>query len=238
MGRLSGFLAKMPFISHVLSRPARLSLDEVIAERLLAGQDAGPEASPAQRTLAVALRAAARPGTEQELSTEAANVAAFVTAVRTAGAARTAGAGATARPRSGRPPRRIPLMAAGMLATIVLAVCGTAVAGALPAPLQQLAHTFGAPAPDQPGHPAPVISGSSGETGLAPSPAASAGYPTASPPSTPQTHGKSASAPGQTKATATTATTPAASPTATATSTGNGNSGGNGKGNGGGNGKG
>jgi len=120
-------------------------------------------------------------------------------------------------------------MAAGMLATIVLAVCGTAVAGALPAPLQQLAHTFGAPAPDQPGHPAPVISGSSGETGLAPSPAASAGYPTASPPSTPQTHGKSASAPGQTKATATTATTPAASPTATATSTGNGNSGGNGK---------
>ena len=219
-----GSVAEMHFLSRLLPRrAARRSPDEAIAERLLTGQDPGPGASPAQHALELALLAAARPGTERELSGESAAVAAFVLAAKTSGA--------RARPRTVPSGRKVPVMAAGIMTTVMVAICGTAVAGALPAPLQRLAHTtFGAPAPGQPGRPAPApaVSASPARTGGTPVRTGTASHPAASAGSTAKTHGKSASAPGQVKKAAT--STPTATTTASATSSGNGKGKGKGKG--------
>ena len=221
--------AEMDFRSRFLPRrAARRSSDEAIAERLLACEDAGPGASPAQHALALTLLAAARPGTERELSGEAAAVAAFVRVA--------AASGTHAKPRTAPGARRAPVLAAGIMATVVVALCGTAVAGALPGPLQRIAHTtFGAPAPGHPGHPVPAVGASTASTGASPI-LTTASHPAASPGGTAMTSGNSASAPGKVKKTTATpsslATTPGSSATATSTPSNNGNGNGNGKGHG------
>ena len=97
-----GSVAEMHFLSRLLPRrAARRSPDEAIAERLLTGQDAGPGASPAQHALELALLAAARPGTERELSGESAAVAAFVQARQRIRRARRAQEGAVGPQGSG-----------------------------------------------------------------------------------------------------------------------------------------
>jgi hypothetical protein len=114
-------------------------------ERLLTGHEVPPGAPAVQHAIAELLDSAAGPARDQELAGEAAAVAAFVldTGER---AARSAQFRAHAR--------RGPAIAAGIAAAVVVAFSGAAAADALPAPIQELAHTtFGAPAPR---HPAPL----------------------------------------------------------------------------------
>ena len=207
-----GSMAEMLFFSRS-RQAARLSPDEATAERLLAGRGAGPGATAGQQTLELVLRAAAGPATERELAEEAAAVAAFI-------AVRASGTRTRTRKKAGRPfTRRVPALAAGFTMAVVIALCGTAEAGALPAPLQRLAHTFGAPAPvlppavrPLPGHATPGLT-------------ATASHPTPTP-------GKSATGSASSQSPGT------ASPSATS-STGNaGNGQGNGNGQGAGNGQG
>jgi hypothetical protein len=107
-------------------RQTRLSPDEETAERLLAGQGLHLDAPASERILELVLTAAAGPATERELAREPER----------------------ARRRS---PRRVPVLAAAIALVAVVALCGTAEAGALPAPLQQLAHrAINAPAPAPP----------------------------------------------------------------------------------------
>jgi hypothetical protein len=117
-------------------RRTRLSPDEATAELLLAGRRLGHHAPASQRTLELVLAAAAGPATERELAGEAAAVTAFLAALPEPERARRHG------------PRRVPVLAVAFVLVAIVALCGTAEAGALPAPLQQLAHqAINAPAP-------------------------------------------------------------------------------------------
>ena len=125
-----------------------------MTERLLAGRGAGPAAPSGHQALERVLAAASRPATRRELSGEAAAVAAFLVASRTNGSpARHRRHGR--RPVARRPAYRLPAITAALTMMVCLVIGGTAAAGALPAPLQRLAHTtFGAPAPVGTGGPA------------------------------------------------------------------------------------
>ena len=172
-----GLLAKMLYLHRFywLAAPGRSS-DDAIVDRLQAGLDACPEDFRSQQALVLILDAAARPGTERELSGEAAAIDAFVLATRARQAR-----GVKQTPR--RPhTRKSRVLAAAVTTAFVGGLCGTAVAGALPAPLQALAHsTFGAPAPAQPApaRPAPDFTVPAGG-GLPPSFGANAGHQSAS----------------------------------------------------------
>jgi hypothetical protein len=129
----AAYLADMWFSAR---RRSRLSPDEAAAELLLARQPLGRETPASQRTLELVLAAAAGPATERELAGEATAVTAFLAAL----------AEPERAPRRG--PRRAPVLAITVALVAVIALCGTAEAGALPAPLQRLAHqTINAPAP-------------------------------------------------------------------------------------------
>src|SRR5215831_1412624 len=153
MRAFSGSLAEMFFRRHQAGRP---SPEAAMAERLLAGRGAGPGAPAGHQALERVLAAAARPATRRELSGEAAAVAAFLLAARTNGAH---GSGArhrrpSRRPAARRPAYKLPAVAAALMMMMFLVIGGTAAAGALPGPLQRLAHTtFGAPAPGDSGQP-------------------------------------------------------------------------------------
>ena len=144
MRAFSGSLAEMFFHRHPASRP---SPEDAMAERLLAGRGAGPGAPPGQQALERVLAAAAGPATQRELSGEVAAVAAFLLAARPDGS-RARHRRHTSRPMARRPGYKLPAVTAALVMMMVLAIGGTAAAGALPGPLQRLAHTtFGAPAP-------------------------------------------------------------------------------------------
>lgn len=136
--------ARRPAGRHAVSRP----LTAADTERLLTGHGARPEAATAHHLLAGLLDSATGPASDQELAGEVAAVAAFVL-VSGGHAPRSAwfrGAGAAGRPVAAG--RRAPVIAAGIAAAIVVGLSGAAAADALPAPIQELAHTtFGAPAP-------------------------------------------------------------------------------------------
>jgi hypothetical protein len=114
----------------------RLSPDEATAELLLARRHLGRHAPADQRTLELVLAAAAGPATEHELAGETAAVTAFLAALP------------EPEPARQRGPRRLPALAVAFALVAIVALCGTAEAGALPAPLQRLAHqAINAPAP-------------------------------------------------------------------------------------------
>ncbi len=124
--------------------------DAASAEGLLAGRGVAPEAPAGQQALACLLEIAAGPAIDWELAGEAAAVAAFA---RVTGLAGSRGAGAW--------PRTVPGFRGLARLSLALTACVTALggavaaAGALPAPIQDLAHiTFGAPAPH---HGVPVL---------------------------------------------------------------------------------
>jgi len=153
MRAFSGSLAEMFFHRRPASRP---SPEEAMAERMLAGRGAGPGAPPGQQALEQVLAAAAGPATQRELSGEVAAVAAFLLAVRPNGS-HARHRRHTSRPMARRPAYKLPAVTAALVMMMVLAIGGTAAAGALPGPLQRLAHTtFGAPAPVGTGRP-PVV---------------------------------------------------------------------------------
>jgi hypothetical protein len=134
----------VPFTMHPSSRRTGSEpLTGADAERLLAGPGAHPEAPAVQYALARLLDYAAGPPTDKELAGEVAAVAMFMLVTGRRGA-RHARSGNRFRVL----PRRIRAMAVAACAGIVVAFSGAAVANALPAPVQELAHrTFGAPAP-------------------------------------------------------------------------------------------
>lgn len=127
---------------HPLPGPAAsdwLSADD--AERLIAWHWADPEAGAGQHALAALFDSAAAPATDQELSGEAAAVAAFLLAA----------SGRAPRPRR-RVGRRTWVAAAGIVAASAVGLSGAAAADALPGPVQEMAHNaFGAPAPSPSG---------------------------------------------------------------------------------------
>jgi hypothetical protein len=183
-------LAEMWFSAR---RRSRLSPDEATAEIMLARRRLGQPAPASQRTLELVLTAAAGPATERELAGEAAAVTAFLAALP------------EPEPARRRGPRRIPVLAVAFMFVALVALCGTAEAGALPAPLQRLAHqAINAPAPPpampvpRPSAdvtPGPGATGShSGSAGPGPSQEARTGKPSASPkpthPSASQSNGK------------------------------------------------
>jgi hypothetical protein len=103
---------------------------------MLARRRLGQQAPASQRTLELVLAAAAGPATERELAGETAAVAAFLAALP------------EPEPARRRGPRRISVLAVALMFVALVALCGTAEAGALPAPLQRLAHqAINAPAP-------------------------------------------------------------------------------------------
>lgn len=117
------------------------SLDAATAEGLLAGRGVAAEAPPDQQALARVLEALGGPASDQELATQPVAVATFVLASSPTGGSR------AARHAALPGVRRLAWLALAAAAGVT-AVCGTAAAGALPAPVQELAHvTFGAPAP-------------------------------------------------------------------------------------------
>lgn len=142
----------LPFAMQSSSRRADSTpLTAVDTERLLDGHGAHREAPAMQHAIAGLLDSAAGPANDQELAGEAAAVAAFVQATERSRSARF-----RVRARPGQ------AIAAGIAAAVVFAFSGAAVANALPAPIQELAHTtFGAPAP-QPSAPLPKATAPSG----------------------------------------------------------------------------
>ena len=134
------------------------SLDDAIAERLRVGLDPCPDGSRSEQALALVLKAAAQPGTERELSDEAAAIDAFMLAISPLRSR------AVKQTPKRRHARKTAVLVVTIPAALVAGLCGTAVADALPAPLQRFAHsTFGAPAPVWP---APALTGPShGNTG-------------------------------------------------------------------------
>jgi hypothetical protein len=220
-------LAEMWFSAR---RRTRLSPDEATAELMLAGRSLGQHAPASQRTLELVLAAAAGPATERELAGETAAVTAFLAALP------------EPEPARRRGPRRIPVLAVAFMFVALLALCGTAEAGALPAPLQRLAHqAINAPAPPpgmrvpRPGAdvtPGPAATGSHpGSAGSGPSQESRTGKPTHT--STSQGNGKP---------TASASSSASTQPTTSKTDNGKGNGGtpgqggSNGNGNGNGNG--
>jgi hypothetical protein len=114
----------------------RLSPDEATAELLLARRHLGRHEPASERTLELVLAAAAGPATERELAGETVAVTAFLAALP------------EPEPARRRGPRRLPVLAVALVLVALVALCGTAEAGALPTPLQRLAHqAINAPAP-------------------------------------------------------------------------------------------
>ena len=229
MPAANGLLAKMLHFLRARwpGAPGR-SLDDAIAERLRASLDPGPDASRSQQALALILKAAAEPGTEHELSGEAAAIDAFMLAtspLRTRAVKQT-----VKRPHA----RKTPALVAAITTALVAGLYGTAVADALPSPLQRFAHsTFGAPAP---GRPAPALTGPSHSGSGAPTLNVTASHPVPSTGDTGKISGQSAS-PATSGAKTPTAPTSAASSSAKGNN-GNGKARGKTKGNGNGNGNG
>jgi len=159
------FAASLAEMWSSTRRRNRLSPDEATAELMLARRQLGEQAPASDRTLELVLAAAAGPATERELAGEAAAVTAFLAAVPEPQPARRHG------------PRRIPVLAVAFMFVALVALCGTAEAGALPAPLQQLAHqAINAPAPPPATHlpqPSSDITPGPGATGSYPDPASS-----------------------------------------------------------------
>ena len=174
------FAASLAEMWSSARRRARLSPWEAADEQLLAGRILDRQAPVSDRTLELVLAAAAGPATERELAGEAAAVTAFLAASPDPEWAR----------RRGQ--RRVPVLAAAFALVALVALCGTAEAGALPAPLQRLAHqAINAPAPSpvmrvpQPTadvRPGPGATGSQPATaGSGSSPESRTGQPSASP---------------------------------------------------------
>jgi hypothetical protein len=206
----------------------RLSPEEAMAERLLAGRGAGPGAPSGHQALERVLAAAARPATRRELSGEAAAVTAFLLAARANGAhgsqARHGRHGR--RPAARRPAYKLPALTAALMMMMFLAIGGTAAAGALPGPLQRLAHsTFGAPAPDT-GRPPAVGNPRDGHGTF--SPAATASRPATTPGGTGSTAPAAGDGNAQGQQEPTSAPTAASGTTKTSGGQGDGNGQGNG----------
>ena len=196
----------------------RLSPDEATAELLLAGRHLGRHEPASQRTLERVLAAAAGPATERELAGETAAVTAFLAALP------------EPEPARRRGPRRLPVLAVGFVLVALVALCGTAEAGALPAPLQRLAHqainapapspAMGVPQPSADVTPGPGATGSQSTPGSSgPSQESRTGKPSASPKPT-HTSDSQRNGNGQPSASAT--ATDTAQPTATDNGKGNG----------------
>lgn len=225
----SASLAEMWFSAR---RRSRLSPEEATAELMLAGRRLGQHAPASQRTLELVLAAAAGPATERELAGEAAAVTAFLAALP------------EPEPARRRGPRRIPALAVAFMFVALVALCGTAEAGALPAPLQRLAHqAINAPAPPPAmlvPRPSADVTPGPGATGTHPAsagPGSSQESRSGKPSTTPKpTHTSASQGNGQPTASASASTQPSAS----TTDNGKGNGGtpgqGGGKGNGNGNG--
>jgi len=108
------------------------------AERLIVRHWAHPEAGAEQHRLAALLDSVTAPPTDQELSGQAAAVAAFVLVT----------GDRAARSRRGASRRAMGITAGIVAVSIAAGFSGAAAADALPGPIQELAHqTFGAPAP-------------------------------------------------------------------------------------------
>jgi hypothetical protein len=226
-------LAEMWFSAR---RRSRLSPDEATAELMLAGRRLGQQAPASQRTLELVLAAAAGPATERELAGETAAVAAFLAALP------------EPEPARRRGPRRIPVLAVAFMFVALVALCGTAEAGALPAPLQRLAHqAINAPAPPpamrapQPSAdvtPGPGATGSNpASAGSGPSQESRTGKPSTTPKPT-HTSASQGSGNGQPTASASASASASAQPTTSTTDNGKGNGGTPGQGGGNGNGNG
>jgi hypothetical protein len=224
-------LAEMWFSAR---RRSRLSPDEATAELMLAGRRLGQQAPASQRTLELVLAAAAGPATERELAGETAAVAAFLAALP------------EPEPARRRGPRRIPVLAVAFMFVALVALCGTAEAGALPAPLQRLAHqAINAPAPPpamRAPRPRADVTPGPGASGTHPASAGSSpsqGSRTGKPGTTPKpTHTSASQGDGKPTASASASAQPSASTTDNGKGNGGtpGQGGGNGNGNGNGNG--
>ena len=157
MSMSNGSPSEMPNLPRFSTRQLP---DPACAEGLLAGRGVAPGAPADQQALARLLEIAASPATDLELAGKAAAVAAFAQVTSHPGPRR-----AGARPRTVAASRRLARLTLA-LAACVTALGGAAAAGALPAPIQEMAHvTFGAPAPH---HSVPVplpIGGSSRQPG-------------------------------------------------------------------------
>ncbi len=158
MSMSNGSPSEMPNLPRFSTRQLP---DAACAEGLLVGRGVAPGAPVGQQALARMLAIAASPATDRELAGEAAAVAAFARVTSYPGSRHPG-----ARPRTVPASRRLARLTLA-LAACVTALGGTAAAvGALPAPIQEVAHvTFGAPAPH---HSVPVplpIGGSSRQPG-------------------------------------------------------------------------
>jgi len=224
-------LAEMWFSAR---RRTRLSPDEATAELMLAGHRLGQQAPASQRTLELVLAAAAGPATERELAGETAAVAAFLAALP------------EQEPARRRGPRRIPVLAVAFMFIALVALCGTAEAGALPAPLQRLAHqainapapppAMRAPRPSADVTPGPDVSGTNpASAGSGPSQESRTGKPSTTPK---PTHTSASQGDGKPTASASASTQPTTSTTDNGKGNGGtpGQGGSNGNGNGNGNG--
>lgn len=224
-------LAEMWFSAR---RRTRLSPDEATAELMLAGHRLGQQAPASQRTLELVLAAAAGPATERELAGETAAVAAFLAALP------------EPEPARRRGPRRIPVLAVAFMFIALVALCGTAEAGALPAPLQRLAHqainapapppAMRAPRPSADVTPGPGTSGTNpASAGSGPSQESRTGKPSTTPK---PTHTSASQGDGKPTASASASTQPTTSTTDNGKGNGGtpGQGGSNGNGNGNGNG--
>lgn len=150
------FHSGMQPFSRRRGRNDSLLLTAADTDRLLARHGAHSEAPPVQHAIAELLDIADGPPSYQELAGEVAAVAAFVLASR-----RT-----TRSARAGR----ARVIAAGIAASAVVAFSGAAAANALPAPIQELAHTtFGAP-PPRPSAPLPTATLPAGKATPTPGP--------------------------------------------------------------------
>jgi hypothetical protein len=120
-------------------------LSDADAERLIVGHWAHPEAGAEQHRLAELFDSVTAPATDQELSGQAAAVAAFVVTV----------GGRSARSRGGASRRTMSITAGIVALSITAGFSGAAAADVLPGPIQELAHqALGAPAP---GRAAPAV---------------------------------------------------------------------------------
>jgi len=148
-----------------------LLLTAADTDRLLARHGAHAEAPAVQHAIAGLLDIAAGPPTDQELAGEVAAVATFVLGT-------TQRATRSARARRGR------VIAAGIAASAVVAFSGAAAANALPAPIQELAHTtFSAPAP-RPAAPQPTATPPAGQPAPMPGPSSTSQHAKAKAPAT------------------------------------------------------
>lgn len=149
--------AEMPGFPF-LRRPA-MPLDESVLDALLTGQSLPPDAPEQARTVAHMLASLADPAVPGALAGEADARRAF------AGAASLASASPATRRRAWRRPRRFAASLTRKLAAALIAVtvglggaAAAAYAGALPAPIQDLAHdAIGAPGAHRPPPDAPEI---------------------------------------------------------------------------------